>query len=114
MVTQKYIRQNRKLAGQESPAESAARSATQINETIEISNLNRVQSECVIDSLEAHDRPLAGFEESSKTFEIYGSAGKVSASLLPSVRRIDPFEESLYWLLSAAVLSYLLFVIISF
>jgi hypothetical protein len=112
MFIQKYIRQVRKFSRRESQAESAAQSATYINETIEMSNLTRVQSACVIDFVEAHDWLLAGFEQSSRAFDINRMAEKVSASRLPSIGRIDRFEDLLYWFLSAATLSYLLFGIV--
>jgi hypothetical protein len=110
MITPKYIRQDRKFARRESQAASAAQSAAHINETIEISN----RSACGIDFIESPDRLPAGYEESSKAFEINRKADKVSASRTSSIGRIDRFEESLYWFLSAATLIYLLFEIVSF
>jgi hypothetical protein len=56
--------------------------------------------------------PIAGrFEETSKQFEI-DRRPKVSARRRFLTRKSDRFEESIYWLLSAAVLIYLLLGII--
>ena len=64
-------------------------------------------SACVIDFFEARDGLGAEFEVSSKEFEADWRASKV-ANRLPSVERVDRLEESIYWLLSAATLVYLL------
>jgi hypothetical protein len=68
-------------------------------------------SACVIDFLEARDRLAAEPEGNSKEFEIIQKARKVAARRLPSAR-VDRAEESLYWLLSAATLGYLVLEII--
>ena len=78
-------------------------------------NLNEgppTSSVCDIDFFKARDRLSARFEETSKEFEIKWKIRKVAACRMPSVRQIDRLEESLYWLLSAATLVYLVLWII--
>ncbi len=67
---------------------------------------------CVIDFFEARDRLSAEFAETGKCFEMKRKVRKVAARRIPSVERIDRLEESLYWLLSAATLGYLVLAII--
>ena len=57
--------------------------------------------------------PAAEFEGSSQEFEVNRSAKEAAARRLTAVARMDRFEESAYWLLSAATLVYLLLGIIS-
>ena len=52
------------------------------------------------------------FAESSKEFPMNRQGSEVAAYRRPSVKRVDRLEESLYWLLSAATLIYLLLGII--
>jgi hypothetical protein len=56
--------------------------------------------------------PREGFEDGGKEFEINRRASKVGARRSPGVERVSRLEESLYWLFSAAMLSYLLLQII--
>jgi hypothetical protein len=70
-------------------------------------------SACVIDFLKARDRLSAEFEGTSKELEITWKARKVAACRMPSVQ-VDRLEDSLYWLLSAATLGYLVLEIIGF
>ena len=72
-----------------------------------LSTVIRAPSACAIDFFEERNRLSAGFEASSEEFEISRKAGNVAARRIPSVGRFDRFEESLYWLLSAATLIYL-------
>jgi hypothetical protein len=53
-----------------------------------------------------------GFEESGKVFAVNRKASELAARRLPGIRRVGRFEESLYWLFSAAILGYLLLEII--
>jgi hypothetical protein len=106
------MQQNMEFRQRELPAEPAARSAPGIDEAAALSTVIRAPSVCVIDFFEAHHRLPAGFEVSSKELEIKRKAGNVAARRIPSIGRIDRLEESLYWLLSAATLIYLLLGII--
>jgi hypothetical protein len=101
-----------KFTQRELQAVPAARSAPGIDEAATLSTVIRAPSACVINFFEARDRLLAGFEVSSQEFEIKPKAGNVAARRIPSIGRIDRLEESLYWLLSAATLVYLIFGIV--
>jgi hypothetical protein len=70
-------------------------------------------SACIIDFLKARDRLSAEFEGTSRELEIAWKAHKIAARRMPSVR-VDRLEDSLYWLLSAATLGYLVLEIIGF
>jgi hypothetical protein len=70
-------------------------------------------SASVVDFLEARDRLSAEFEGSSKDFKLTWRTRKVIAPRMPSPR-VDRLEESLYWLISAATLGYLLLEIVGF
>ena len=74
-------------------------------------NLNEVppsSSARDIDIFKARDRLSERFQETSKEIEIKRKIRNVAARRMPPVRQIDRLEESLYWLLSAATLVYLL------
>lgn len=87
--------------------------APEIDEARTLSKEVPTASACVIEFFEARNSLTAGFEEGRKEFEKW-KASKVAASRLPSLRRIDRVGESLYWLLSAATLVYLLLALIGF
>ena len=70
-------------------------------------------SACIIDFLKARDRLSAEFEGTSKELKTTWKARKVGARRMPSVR-VDRLEDSLYWLLSAATVGYLVLEIIGF
>jgi hypothetical protein len=70
--------------------------------------VTRTPAACVIDFFEARDQLTTGLEKSSQPLAINRKAGKVSIHRLPSIERADRFEESVYWVLSAAMLVYLL------
>jgi hypothetical protein len=88
------IRQNAKFTQQELPAAAPDASASGI------------------DFFKARDRLSAGFEQTGEEFEIKREIRMVATRRLPSVRQSDRFEESVYWLLSAATLAYLVLRII--
>ena len=75
--------------------------------------VTRTSSACVIDFFEARDRLTTGLEKSSQPLAMNRKAGKVDIHRLPSIERADRFEESVYWVLSAAMLVYLLLGVIS-
>ena len=70
-------------------------------------------SACIIDFLKARDRLSAEFKGAGKELEMTRNARKVSARRMPSAR-VDRLEDSLYWLLSAATVGYLVLEIIGF
>jgi hypothetical protein len=67
----------------------------------------------IIDFLKARDRLSAEFNGTSKESEMIWKARKVAARRMPAVR-VDRLEDSLYWLLSAATLGYLVLEIVGF
>jgi hypothetical protein len=107
METPKDIQQQIKLTQQKLQAAVDAPSAPRIDEVTTPSQVTLAPSMCVIDSFEAPNPLPAGFKECRKKIEIDRKASRPLSS-----RRVDRFEESLYWLLSAATLIYLLLGII--
>jgi hypothetical protein len=85
--------------------------APRIDEATTALEVTHAPSACALGFFEALDRLPPGFEEGSIEFEI-NKARKVAAHRLHSAQRVNRLEESLYWLLSAATLVYLLFRII--
>jgi hypothetical protein len=114
MKTENDIPQETKFAQRKSPAAFGASPGPRIDEAVTLSPVTRASSVSMIDFFEACDRLPAGFGESSKEFEINRLGGRIAARQLPSIGRMDRLEESLYWFLSAATLSYLLFEIVTF
>lgn len=57
---------------------------------------------------EAYERIPYGFEKGGHEHTIIRKGGETTFRRLPAVRRIDRLEESIYWLLSAVTLTYLL------
>jgi hypothetical protein len=106
------MQQNIESTQREWQAAPAPRSAPGIDEAAALSTVIRAPSACVVDFFEARNRLPAGFEASSEEFEIKRKAGNFAARRIPSVGRFDRLEESLYWLLSAATLIYLVLEII--
>ena len=64
-------------------------------------------SACLIDFFEARDRLRPGLDERGQPFGIKGKSQKLALHRLPSIKRVDRLEESVYWVLSAAMLVYL-------
>jgi hypothetical protein len=112
METEEYIEQEINFTDRESLAAPGA--AARLDETTYPSRVFRTPSACLIDFFEASNRVPAGLQDVSKEFDINQKASRGAARQLPSVRRSDYLEDSLYWLFSAATLVYLLFAIISF
>jgi hypothetical protein len=65
-----------------------------------------------INFIAAFDRLSARFGKTGKEFEIARKVRKVATRRGHAVRQIDRFEESLYWMLSAVTLIYLMLWII--
>ena len=57
---------------------------------------------------EAGERLPYGFEKGGHELTIIRKVGETMFRRLPAVERIDRLEESIYWLLSAVTLTYLL------
>jgi len=106
------MQQDMEFTQREWQAAPAPRSAPSIDEAATLSTVIRASSASVIDFFEARDRLSAGFEASGEEFEIKRKAGNVGARRIPSVGHFDRLEESIYWLLSAATLIYLVLEII--
>jgi hypothetical protein len=70
------------------------------------------QTLCVIDFFTAREWLQAGFGESSQRYRIHREIDNSSTYRLPGVEQVDRFEESLYWLLSAAMIIYFMLGII--
>jgi hypothetical protein len=71
-------------------------------------NMIRAPSACIIDFFEARDRLSGGFEGGDKEFTKSRKVRNVRALRLPSVERLECLEESVYWLLTASAVVYLL------
>jgi hypothetical protein len=79
-------------------------------ETTKLLEATCAPSACVIDFFEARDRLQQGLDERGQPPGTKGKPQKLA--LLRSIKRTDLFEESIYWVLSAVVLVYLLLEII--
>ena len=108
METPKDIQQQIKLTQRKSQAAVGASSAPRIDEVTTPSQVTLAPSMCVIDSFEAPNPLPAGFKECRKKVEKDRKASRPLSS-----RRVDRLEESLYWLVSAAMLVCLLLGVIS-
>jgi hypothetical protein len=65
-------------------------------------------SKCPRQFFEAGERLPYGFEKGGHQLAITRKGGETMFRRLPPVERIDRLEESIYWLLSAVTLTYLL------
>jgi hypothetical protein len=83
-----------------------------IEETTTLLEATRPPSACVIDFFEARDRLKPGLEEHGQQLEIKGKSQKLALHRLPTIKRADRLEESVYWVLSAVTVVYLLLGII--
>jgi hypothetical protein len=113
METPMYIQQEMKFTLRKLPAEPGAPSAPCLDEETKLSPVTHVPFVCAINFFEERGGLPAGLEKSRQEFATNRVAPKVAARRLHSSRRIDRLEESLYWLLSAATLVYLLLGIIA-
>ena len=109
METPDYLQEEMKFAERELPAAPGATPPPRTNEATTPSKLIGAP----FDLFEGVDRLPGGFEGSGQEFEVNRSAKEAAARRLTAVARMDRFEESAYWLLSAATLVYLLLGIIS-
>jgi hypothetical protein len=114
MVVEEHIQEKMNFAEQEMPTRPVTRSASLFDEGEIISGLSRIRSVYIIDFFEERNRLPAVIEARSEGFEANLKATRAAAPPLPSIGQMDRFEESLYWLISAATLIYLLFVIVTF
>jgi hypothetical protein len=86
--------------------------AMNIEETTTILEAAGPPSACIIDFFEARNRLKPGLDERGHHLGIMGKSQKVVLHRLPSIMRVDRLEESIYWVLSAVMLAYLLLEII--
>jgi hypothetical protein len=112
MVVEENIQGKMNFAEQEMPTRPVTRSASLFDEGETISGLSRIRSVYIIDFFAERNR-LPAVIEASEGFETNLKATRAAAPPLPSIGQMDRFEESLYWLISAATLIYLLFVIVT-
>jgi hypothetical protein len=84
-----------------------------IEETMKVLEATCPPSVRVIDFFEARDRLKPGLDEPGQPLGTKGKSQKLALHRLPSIKRADRLEESVYWVLSAAMLVYLLLEIIS-
>ena len=112
MGTQKHVQQDMKFTQQELPAAPGVPPKQRFDEEATLSKMTHSSSVSVTDFVEARDRLAEGFADSGQEFEINRRLSELAARRLPSVKRVDRLEESLYWLFSAVTLAYLLLEII--
>jgi hypothetical protein len=74
-----------------------------IEETTTLLEATRPPSACVIDFFEARDGLNPGSDERGQQLEIKGKSQKLALHRLPSIKRADRLEESVYWVLSAVM-----------
>jgi hypothetical protein len=102
-----------KLTQRELPAAGGAQPVPRIKEATTWLKVARAPSGCAADFLEARAPLPVGFEGTSQEFEMNRIAKEAAAHRLLAVTRMDRLEESIYWLLAAATIVYLLLGIIS-
>jgi hypothetical protein len=112
MVVEEHIQGKINFAEQEMPTAVVTRSASLFDKDT-ISSLSLTRSVYVFDFFAERNRLPAELELRSEEFETNQRAAQPAAPPLPSVGQMDRFEESLYWLISAATLIYFLFVIVT-
>ena len=112
MGTPKYAQKETEFTQRETSTAPGAPSEQLFDEETTFSSTTGCSSVWIIDFFETRDRLTAGFEENGEGVEIDREASKVAARRPPGVKRTGRLEESLYWLFSAAMLSYLLLEII--
>jgi hypothetical protein len=109
----KVIQEEMNLTQKELPAARGAQPVPRIREATTWLKLTRAPSGYAVDFLEARDRLPVGIEGTSQEFEMNRIAKEAAAHRLLAVTRMDRLEESIYWLLAAATIVYLLLGIIS-
>jgi hypothetical protein len=112
METPKNVQQEMNSTQPELPAAPGAPPTQRFDEDTTLSAMTSGSSVSVTGSEEACVRLAEGFDDSGQKFEIDRRLSELAARRLPSVKRVDRLEESLYWLFSAVTLAYLLLEII--
>src|SRR5258707_74806 len=106
MGTQKHVQQKMKFTQRELPTAPGAPPEQRFDEDRTLSEMAHGLSVSATDSVEAHDRLAEGFEDNGQEFETNQRLSQLAVRRLPSVRRVDRLEESLYWLFSAVTLAW--------
>jgi hypothetical protein len=109
MAVEEYILEKMNFAKHERPTAPRTRPARRFDEAETVASLTRTRFVYIIDFSEPSNRLPAELESRGEDLE----AGRTAAPILPSIGQMDRFEESLYWLVSAATLICLLFMIVS-
>ena len=86
--------------------------AMHIEETTKLLEATCPSSACVINFFEASDRLKPGLRDRGQKLGIKGKSRKLALYRLPSIKRADRLEESIYWVLSTIMIVYLLLEII--
>jgi hypothetical protein len=113
METPDYLQEETKFGQRELPAAPGVTPPLLTNEATTRSELVVASSARLLDLFAGDDRLPVGVEGSSQEFEVNRNAKEAAARRLTAAARMNRFEESAYWLLSAATLVYLLLGIIS-
>jgi hypothetical protein len=113
MVVEENIQEKMNFGKQEIPTAPVTRFAPHFDEAETISSLYQTRPVYIIDFFETRNRLRAELEDRGEEFEFSPKVGQAAAPPLPSIGQMDRFEESLYWLVSAATLIYLLFMIVT-
>jgi hypothetical protein len=111
MATRKDIQEAQKLTEQELKGLPSPPVLQRIDEAKTLLQ-TCAPADYVIDFFTAREWLQAGFGESSQRLRIYREIDNSSIYRLPGAGQVDRFEESLYWLLSAAMIIYFLLGII--
>jgi hypothetical protein len=113
MAVEECIQNKTNIAEKETPNAPVTLPAVRFDEAETISSLSPTRSVYIIDFFETRNRLPAELEDRPEELETNLRTGQAAAPPLPSIGQMDRFEESLYWLVSAATLIYLLFMIVT-
>jgi hypothetical protein len=113
MIVEENIQGKINFAKQKMPTIPVNRSAPHFDEVETISRLRQTRPVYIIDFFETRNQLREELGLRGEEFEIIQKVGQAAAPALPSIGQMDRFEESLYWLVSAATLIYLLFMIVT-
>jgi hypothetical protein len=112
VLHEKQVPKAMKFTPREFQTAHVAQPEPRVGEATTLSKAPGATSANAIGFFEAREWLSAGFKESRKEFEINRKAGRLATRQILSVCRGDRLEESFYWLLSAAIVAYLIVAII--